>query len=313
MEYFKYFPKTEYGNKSIINVLARTKLREFIKQNIYLYEPYVVRDGERPDILADKYYGHYKYAWLIFYANDIIDPIHDWPMNNYEMKKYLDFKYADPDQPDKTGFEISTQTVHEYRNRNNLIVDFESWYFDVFENVTSAMTPYDYTEGGSNEQLVRIISDEGTKKKILIHINAPYIGVGTVTSSRTFTLSAPISVDEDELVGSQVFLSVGEDGTWHKILHNTTTVLTVDTTTESLGEYTDYSIQNIIFAESDLELGSSMNPNQISSLGIDLGVKKIVTKFDYEMALNEAKRNIKLINKTYVNQIIQEFKSLLGA
>jgi len=41
--------------------------------------------------------------------------------------------------------------------------------------------------------------------------------------------------------------------------------------------------------------------------------KKIVSLYDYELNLNESKRNIKLLNSLYVNQLETEFSDLMAA
>lgn len=40
--------------------------------------------------------------------------------------------------------------------------------------------------------------------------------------------------------------------------------------------------------------------------------KKAVTYYEYELALNESKRSIKLLNKNYVDQLEKEFKNLMS-
>jgi hypothetical protein len=95
MEYFKHFPLIEYNNEQTVNVLARIRLREYLKNNIYIYDKYQIKEGERPDILADNYYGDYKYTWLIFYANDIFDPTLEWPLSYYQFFDQLNHKYQE--------------------------------------------------------------------------------------------------------------------------------------------------------------------------------------------------------------------------
>jgi hypothetical protein len=36
-----------------------------------------------------------------------------------------------------------------------------------------------------------------------------------------------------------------------------------------------------------------------------------VAVYDYELALNEEKRNIRILNSVYVNQVEEEFKKLM--
>jgi hypothetical protein len=63
-------------------------------QNISSYEKYVIRDGDKPETLAEKAYGNPEAHWIILYANDILDPHYDWPMDNRTFDKYIVKKYA---------------------------------------------------------------------------------------------------------------------------------------------------------------------------------------------------------------------------
>jgi len=94
MDYFKYFPQLNYSNQQSINILARTKIREYLKKNTYLFYQYVLNDDERADILSERYYGSWKYTWIIFYANDIFDPIRDWVKSENEFMNYINYKYS---------------------------------------------------------------------------------------------------------------------------------------------------------------------------------------------------------------------------
>lgn len=93
MEYFKYIPKTEYGDDLVTNVMARGKVREFIKNNVDVFYEYLIQDGQKPEFVADFYYGGVKFVWLLFYANDIFDPLYDWPLDSNDFPRYVQQKY----------------------------------------------------------------------------------------------------------------------------------------------------------------------------------------------------------------------------
>jgi hypothetical protein len=100
MYYFKRFPKIFYdieknGKPVIIkNIALRFKLLDIIQSKTALYYDYTIQDGERPDIVADKYYGSPTKDWLIFLVNNIIDPQWDWPMSSQQLKRYVIKKYG---------------------------------------------------------------------------------------------------------------------------------------------------------------------------------------------------------------------------
>lgn len=94
MEHFRHFPKINYSDSLVTNVMVRAKVRDIILNNADAYYPYTVRDGQRPDYIARKYYGSDAYTWLVFYSNDMFDPIFDWVMNPREFNDYMRKKYG---------------------------------------------------------------------------------------------------------------------------------------------------------------------------------------------------------------------------
>ena len=101
-EYFQNFPLANYDiNKNkpadttlSVNLLTRLKLKEAIEKNVLAYYPYQVKPGERPDVIAYNYYGSTAYTWLIFLANNIFDPLHEWPLFGVDFENYIKDKYG---------------------------------------------------------------------------------------------------------------------------------------------------------------------------------------------------------------------------
>ncbi len=93
MDFFKYYPKVEFCENEAVNLLVRTRIREAIKKNVAVYSEYTIKDFQRPDIIAENYYGNPKYTWMVFYANDILDPLRDWVMSEAQFNDYINHKY----------------------------------------------------------------------------------------------------------------------------------------------------------------------------------------------------------------------------
>ena len=101
--YFANFPVIPYdsvGNgdfKYVTNLLKRVALRTKVKTNTLLYDTYDVKEGETPEMLADKLYGSVDYHWVILYINGITDRYHQWPMSTPQYLAFLNDKYTNPD------------------------------------------------------------------------------------------------------------------------------------------------------------------------------------------------------------------------
>lgn len=97
---FKPFPKIRYDIKkngkleTMTNVSLRFKLRDAFKNNSIVTYDYQVVDGERADIIAHKYYKDSTLDWIIYLANDIINPLWEWPLDNQSFRAYVIEKYG---------------------------------------------------------------------------------------------------------------------------------------------------------------------------------------------------------------------------
>ena len=100
--YFDSFPVIRYGStdgtiKNITNLLRRVAVRSKLKTNISFFDTYDVKNGETPEIIADKLYDDPKLHWIIMLVNNVTDRYHDWPMSEQQFNSYLNEKYSNPD------------------------------------------------------------------------------------------------------------------------------------------------------------------------------------------------------------------------
>ena len=92
-------------------------MREDIFGDIVNFTKYSVEDDERPDQVADDFYGDPNLDWVILITNNIIHVRDEWPMGNQDFLTYLNAKY--------TAEELAN--IHHYETRlindskNNLI------------------------------------------------------------------------------------------------------------------------------------------------------------------------------------------------
>jgi hypothetical protein len=86
------------GNfKIVTNLLKRVAMRSKIKANTLLYDTYDVREGETPEMIADKLYNDSNLHWIILYVNNITDRYHQWPMTFGQFNTFLADKYSNID------------------------------------------------------------------------------------------------------------------------------------------------------------------------------------------------------------------------
>jgi len=101
--YFANFPYIIYdsvGNgdfKIVTNLLKRVALRTKVRTNTLLYDTYDVKEGETPEMIADKLYDDPELHWIILFVNNITDRYHQWPMNNGQFLSFVNDKYINAD------------------------------------------------------------------------------------------------------------------------------------------------------------------------------------------------------------------------
>ena len=101
--YFANFPLIPYdsvGNgefKVVTNLMKRVALRTKVRTNVLLFDTYNVKEGETPEMLADKLYGDPNLHWIIMYVNNITDRYHQWPLTTPQFLAFINDKYSNPD------------------------------------------------------------------------------------------------------------------------------------------------------------------------------------------------------------------------
>jgi len=116
MPYFRELPNLKYASvfnertgideyTLVKNIFRRPKVREDIKNIITGFTYYQIKDNERPDQIAEKYYKDSGLDWIILLTNNITNLNEQWPLDNDSLYKYL---------LDKYGSEEALYDVHHY-------------------------------------------------------------------------------------------------------------------------------------------------------------------------------------------------------
>lgn len=92
--YFENFPIITYGTTSTVNIMERVAILNTIFQNPYTFYPYTVQNGMKARMIAERYYGDASLEWLVYLSNNIIDPYHEWPMDEATFSNFIDDKYG---------------------------------------------------------------------------------------------------------------------------------------------------------------------------------------------------------------------------
>ena len=159
--YFKSFPYTLYSLDDIstvqvvTNITNRVSLSDEVKTNLSLYDEYDIRDGDTPELVADRFYSNPELHWLILHYNEIIDPRFDWPLDTNNLNRQVASKYA------------NVNGIHHYEDANGNYVngnvyllssaDFTEFNIDdVITNITNTGTGYITQKNSSSNVRVTV-------------------------------------------------------------------------------------------------------------------------------------------------------------
>lgn len=93
MSYFINYPLVRYFGNEAVNLLVRAQIIREIFDRYDVYYPYVIKDSDSAEILAYRFYEDATLSWVIYFANDIFDPYHDWVLSDRDFNAYLEKKY----------------------------------------------------------------------------------------------------------------------------------------------------------------------------------------------------------------------------
>jgi hypothetical protein len=80
--------------KLVPDILRRVKLRANIRNGMFMFDNYDVKEGETPEIVAHKWFGNTEYHWVILMTNNITDRYYEWPLTQPQFQLHLEDKYG---------------------------------------------------------------------------------------------------------------------------------------------------------------------------------------------------------------------------
>lgn len=147
MSYFKHFPLINgyrLGNDSylITDITRRTgfDFSGFEADRVSI--EYSIKEGETPEIIADRMYDSADLYWIILMFNQIHDINEDWPLSQPSLDSYIEDTYTDPN------------AIHHYESiATGFVVDSDHVDYDRLP-VTNAEFEYNLNESKRNIRLI---------------------------------------------------------------------------------------------------------------------------------------------------------------
>ena len=299
MSYFSNFPKLLYSTslgiknfKLVPNLIAKVTFIRNILQNSDLYYKYSIKDGEKPEDIAYKFYKDPTKHWIILLANQVVDPQYDWLLSTKSLENYINKKYS--------SYSLYLNLTETYVN--DYIVGEVAYQGSTIDasNCDSIVESYDST----NKILkVRLASDIIANNSIIAGSQSnethSIIGVKCDTDDSLLKYNG---IEWSKTAISHYKITETKWNDYDDIKTKQTYRVSVkdfnNSTNEIINNRTESSTTSVLLSDgSTLYIKNDFSP---------------VYYYDYEIEQNELKRNIIVPRPTYVSRIEEQFQKMMA-
>ena len=182
MAYFEELPNISYpsllrGRNKIEdrvvvkNIFKRSKLRTDVNQAITAFNYYTIKEGMRPDMIAQELYGDPELDWVVLTSNNITNIRDQWPLNHNDLHEYMLEKYGSEANIAKVEIYETREILDEF---NRVIMpaglrvdkEFSFEYLNFSKQVVKVLSS-EVVAGISNYQYEVRLNDEKRRIKVL--------------------------------------------------------------------------------------------------------------------------------------------------
>ena len=122
MKYFANFDSINYSLddnnldfKQIKNPLTRVSIIRDVLENLQIFYQYQMKDSDDPEVIASKLYDDPNRYWVVMFANNLIDPYYDIPLNYDELDSLVTQKYG--------SIANAQSEIHHYERKTEMITN----------------------------------------------------------------------------------------------------------------------------------------------------------------------------------------------
>lgn len=271
--YFNFFPTISYANGLATNVITKIRFNESVQENLAIFYPYTIKQGERADQIAARVYDDAKLDWIIYLSNNIMDPYYDWPLSQEQFNQYIKEKY---------GSVVKAEQISFYRN--NYQYDDSLLSPTTYDSLSSTLKKYYSPLLGYNENIISY-----KRKELDTVLETNFVVNLKVDSTTGFSIGEKITQSTNSGYVTQI---TTDSLIINKVTGTFSNDLVVGVNSNSTANVTGYSILNQSIPSNEIPFYSP------------------VTYLQYEEELNNSKFNIRILDKSYVGKIIRDVREL---
>jgi hypothetical protein len=302
MSYFTHFPSTGYildeNTAKVVkakNILLRAKFSEYLKTNNSLLFLYSIRDGDRPETIANIVYNRSDLHWIVLLFNDIINPYHEWPLTDSEFEAMVKLLY-----PGTTLYIRDDSVLYERGTVTPAIPFFETGSTIYQGSVSAMVVSYNRTLG---ELVVDNITGGDFQTKTTKSDGTVQLGA-QITQTNSLGNAITATITRAELTPYAVHHFEDSDGNW---LDPRCKFAPPNNATNGVS-YRPY--QNIPKSLINLYSDPSVDATGNTTGEGIVVAQQAVSNMNYEYSKNEEKRQISILKPMFLDDIIKQFSDL---
>jgi len=207
--YFRFLPKINYQLKvantsvhpsllEVTNITSRALFRDAVSRVAanegIVYYPYSIQDGDRPDTVAEYYYGDSKYAWVVLYSNDIIDPLHDWVKTQAEFEAYIIHKYgsvaaAQSQIVEREGVVTEKTVTFDGDVIDERVIKLDATAYTSYTGTKRTVTAYEKEDRENEERRQIRLLRKGLLQRVQKELSRAFVDTSILSSNSLYTSS----------------------------------------------------------------------------------------------------------------------------
>jgi hypothetical protein len=281
MAYFDSFPTGEYSNTQCVDLTRRVALTRALVGDPRVYLPYEVKSGERADQVAQNYYGSPDHTWMVYMSAVLTDPYHEWYLDQNSFDAHINAKYGSQ--------ELAIEATECYQL---------DWSADERELSTSAYAALDPTQKKYWEAVY------GAGASVLAYTRRQE----DWTRSTNMVVRLDISASSNAQFQDGDVVDVTGPG-----LNGQAEVAWANSTVVKVHHVrADVGIGQVITARSGANAAVVDVTYVSNTIPIDeRSYWTRVSKYDYEYGRNEGRKFVRLVDRKYTNQLVNDLKTVL--
>ena len=290
--YFDKLPNIYYNNYLCKDISRRAKLVDPQEKIPYTFYPYEIKDQLRSDHIAEYYYDDSELDWLIYMSNGIVDPYYQWYLSDKQFESLIVSKYQ--------SLENAQKLIAFYRNNwatddnqltvsyyNNTIADSWKKYYSPIWGPGNKIVSYKRKQIDSITNLNRIV-----EYTISANTSLTQLSEGELVDIKPYGQQQTVGTGQVVIANSSILRIKNVEGNTTANSVVLKTIVGETTQTQITVSNSDVTFENIPLTEQVF-----WSP---------------VSFYDYEMEINEQKKNIKLVNVQQHTILINQFQQVIN-